>query len=534
LYILAALLLVSPLRADGPSPAERRLADFGLAPTAASLGEYLSALQPSPDREQNARALIERLGAESFAVREQATRELTRQTGIKPLLEEAIAGDDFEVRWRAKKILGQSDQQSRLVLGTVLAVIHERKLGGLVAPLLAIAPHCDDDSLRAQLRRALIASAGPPDVPSLHQNLESADSQNRALALIALAAVSADDASRAALGLLDDSSPQVQAAAARVLANRGRRECLPVLVKLLESPDKDVRVAAIRTLRPLIGEHFGYTAYDSAERRVAAVVKWQSWLADSRGTANLRFPLVDSPLELGRLLMCDHAQNLLVEYDISGKELWRTSVGVQPWACLGLPSGHRLVGSYQDRAVVEFDEAGKEVWRVDGLPGGPTSIDRLENGNTLMACTEGGQVVEVDPAKKTVWTATIDGRPVDARRLEDGNTLVALQHAQKVVEIDRTGKQVWELAGVGTAFSAQRLPTGNTLVCSLSQKTVREYDRSGKVVWEKGSFTNAYTAQRLAGGNTLVVDITGITEIDPQGTVVVRHALQNISRACRF
>jgi hypothetical protein len=532
---LALLALAcAPLSAADSSPSVERLAQYGLAPTTASLGAYLAELQPSPDRAQQARALIEQLGADSFAEREQAARELTRQVGIRPLLEEAIAADDFEIRWRAKKILDQSDEQGRLVLSTVLIVVHENKVGGLLEPLLAVASHCEGEAFIGLLRQAIASSVGPPDVPMLRENLHAADPERRALALSALDSASADEASRQALVLLADSSEVVQAAAARVLANHGRRECLPVLVKLLQSSDKSVRVQAIQTLRPLTGEHFGYTAYEPDDVRAAAVERWKSWLSASSATADLRIPLFGAPLELGRLLVCDHAQNLLLEFDSSGKELWRTSVGLQPWACLGLSNGHRLVGSYQDRAVVEYDEAGKEVWRVNGLPGGPTSIERLENGNTLMACTEGAQVVEVDPAKKTVWSASIDGRPVDARRLEDGNTLVALQHAQKVVEIDRAGKQVWELAGVGTAFSAQRLASGNTLVSSLSQKSVREYDRAGKVVWEKGSFTSPYTAQRLASGNTLVVDTTGITEIDPQGTVVARQALQNISRAWRY
>jgi hypothetical protein len=201
---------------------------------------------------------------------------------------------------------------------------------------------------------------------------------------------------------------------------------------------------------------------------------------------------------------------------------------------LGLPSGHRLVGSYGERSVVEFDDKGEEVWRVDGLPGGPTSIQRLDNGNTLIACTEGSQIVEIDPAKKTVWKATIDGRPVDARRLDDGRTLVTLQHAQKVVEIDESGKVGWEISGLGMAFSAERLENGNTLVCALGHNRIREYDRAGKIVWEKGAFANPYCAQRIAGGHTLVVDNTGLTEIDPLGNVVSRIQMQNVSRAWRY
>jgi len=251
-------------------------------------------------------------------------------------------------------------------------------------------------------------------------------------------------------------------------------------------------------------------------------------------TAPLAFPLKDVAITLGRLLVCDHTQNLLVEYDTAGKMVWEAKVGTQPWACQGLPNGHRLVGSYQEKSLVEFDARGQQIWTFTGLPGGPTSVQRLESGNTLVACTEGGLVVEIDPAKKIVWQVILEGRPVDARRLEDGSTLVTLQNAQKVVELDTLGKQTWEISGVGQAFSAERLENGNTLVCAIGHNKVREFDRAGRVVWERGAFVNPYSAQRLPSGNTLVVDTTGVIEIDQQGTVVSQLARASLSRAWRY
>jgi hypothetical protein len=320
-----------------------------------------------------------------------------------------------------------------------------------------------------------------------------------------------------------------------VLASHGRRDGLPALVKLLEAESTEIRGQAIQTLRAATGQHFGYTVYDAPDKRAGAVAKWNAWLAAEGATAALVLPLRETPLELGRLLVCDHQQNKLIEFDTDGKQVWEKTVGMQPWACLGLPNGHRLVGCYNDKSVVEYDAEGNEVWRVDGLPGGPTSIERLESGHTLIACTDGGQVVEIDRAKKTVWQTSLEGRPVDARRLPDGRTLVALQNANKIVEIDERGREVWQITGVGQPFSAQRLESGNTLVCALGQNAkVREYDRAGRVVWEQGSFNNPYSAQRLAGDSTLVVDLAGVHEIDHQGTVVTKLQRQNISRAWRY
>jgi hypothetical protein len=536
---LAAMLLCALAAPAGrgaePSPAVRRLAEYKLEPTTESLGRYLTSLHPTPEREHELRGLIAQLDDADFARRESAMRELTRQVdGLAPLLDEAIRGENPEIRWRAKVIRDQTDRESRSLLTAVLNVVYEQKVAGLAEPLIRVLPLCLDEPTRQLMRRALAASATPADAGFLRQQLAAASDQARIAALGALAAVLGQDADDGALPLLDDPSEEVQLAAARELANHGRREALPVLVRLLDSSATAIRTRAFQTLRALTGQHFNYTVYAPPEQRAAALAAWQAWLTKDGSAATLSIPLVDAPVLLGRLLVCDHAQGLLVEFDATGKTIWEKAVGPQPWACSALASGHRLVGLYQEKAIVEYSAAGEEVWRVDGLPGGPTSVHRLESGNTLAACTEGQIVVEIDPAKQIVWRASLEGRPVDARRLGDGHTLITLQNSQKVVEVDSAGKVVWEISGVGQAFSAERLENGNTLVSAIGHNKVREFDRAGRVVWERGAFANPYTAQRLASGNTLVVDTSGVTEIDPQGNTVHKLARANLSRAWKY
>jgi hypothetical protein len=538
---LTAALLARMTTADeaisaaAPRPHVQRLAEYGLEPTTSSLATYLHSLVPTPERRAELTALVAQLGDDSFAQREQAGVLLQRQLGgATEVLQAALIGDNHEIRWRARKLLDQTDRESRGLLGAVLTTIREDKLSGLCGPLLNALPLCKDESLRSALQRALAATATPADAPLLRQQLASADPHVRILAIATLGQVLGETADAEAQILLIDPSELVQTAAARSLASHGRREALPHLVRLLEADDSAARVLASRVLRAATGQQLGYTAYDAPVPRAAAVARWKQWLAEHGQTATLAVPLRDLQADLGRLLVCDHTQNLLMEFDTSGRKLWQQAVGQQPWACQGLPSGHRLVGNYSDRTIVEYDATGQEVWRFDALPGGPTSVERLDNGNTLVACTEGGAVLEVDPAKKVVWTAKLEGRPVDARRLDDGRTLVTLQHGQKVVELDGAGQSVWEIAGVGMAFSAQRLESGNTLVCAIGLPQVREFDRRGNVVWAQGKFVNPYGAQRLASGNTVVVDTTGVTEIDPAGAVVNRIEMPNLSRMSRY
>jgi hypothetical protein len=524
---------VSP--AGEPDIYTEQLAKYGIEPTAESIAAYLQSLTPSDAHQLALQKLIEQLGDDSYSRRETATRELVRQpTGLTDLLAAAISGEDAEIRWRAKLVADQTAKESQALLHAALSTIQRQKIAGLVKPLLSVAPHCAAEPLRTALRRAVIATLLPEDAGLLVAALQSPTADLRALAAAALPTASGESADQHLPALLKDDSPLVRLAAARALANRGKPESLPVLAELLAADDLPLRVDAIRTLKAATGHSLPFVVYDPPEKRFAQQAAWKTWVETEGRSATLKFPLRESTIELGRLLVCDQQQAQLIEYDAQGKEIWKKQTPPQPWGCQGLENGHRIVCSYTERVVVEYDESGNEVWRAGGLPGGPTSVQRIENGNTLLACTEGSEVVEIDRDGKITWRAKVEGRPVDARRLEDGRTLIALQNAQKVVEIDQTGKVVWELPGIGNAFSVQRLENGNTLVCAVGNSQVREFDRSGKAVWTEGKFQTPYTAQRLANGNTMVVDRIGVHEIDPAGKEVSLVATPRLSRAWKY
>jgi hypothetical protein len=214
-------------------------------------------------------------------------------------------------------------------------------------------------------------------------------------------------------------------------------------------------------------------------------------------------------------------------------------MGMQPWAVQGLPNGHRLVAYYGGRKIVEFGpekDASKPIWESEVLPGGPMGMHRLENGNTVVACTDGEVVVELDSQGKILKKWPLTGRPVDVERLENGNTLVTLQNGHKIVEVDGEGNEVWSTkVALQNPFSAQRLENGNTLVAVLSMQKVVEINRAGdREEWALDGLQNPYHAQRLTNGNTLVVETTGICEYDTHKKPVWKLAIPHVSRASRF
>jgi hypothetical protein len=85
----------------------------------------------------------------------------------------------------------------------------------------------------------------------------------------------------------------------------------------------------------------------------------------------------------------------------------------------------------------------------------PFTAIRLPDGNTLIGCTLGNLVIEVDPKGKIVWQVTNDdlpGRPINdacgVQRLPNGNTVITSHHAGpndvKLTEVTREKAIVWQ------------------------------------------------------------------------------------------
>ena len=82
-----------------------------------------------------------------------------------------------------------------------------------------------------------------------------------------------------------------------------------------------------------------------------------------------------------------------------------------------LDNGHFLVAHYGTECVKEYDANGKEVWNLK-VPGGPHSLTRLPNGNTLIAVADkdnNPRLIEVTKEGKTIWGISnedIPGKPL--------------------------------------------------------------------------------------------------------------------------
>lgn len=453
------------------------------------------------------------------------------------------AGQPVDFRMLSDDDSALNELQSRKaeVLYSALTVIRAKKTPGVIAPIVQLAPVMDQEYLLHAARKAVLASAVEFDGETLVAAVRSPLPQAVYVAADALARVQGEAAQSTLQELLAADNDRIRLSAASGMLNLGDKAALPVLVALLESRDARVATQASGLLRSVSGKTIAFSPTD-AELKQQGLAAWKTWLEKESADAKWDVPLTESQPLLGRTLICYYSQSKVEELDENNKVVWTAQIqGV--WSGQGLPNGHRLLALYAQRKIVELDSKGQEIWSIDNLPGSPFNVRRLENGNTLVACSDGQKVIEFKRDKSIAWEVNVTGRPMDAIKLENGNLLVALAQGNRVVEFSVSDrgetKEVWSADGLMGAMTVERLENGNTLVACMNGGAqgagmVVEIDSQKNHVWKMDGLRNPYDAQRLPNGNTLVTDQQRVQEVDANRKVIWQQQQTGSSSAHRF
>lgn len=151
------------------------------------------------------------------------------------------------------------------------------------------------------------------------------------------------------------------------------------------------------------------------------------------------------------------------------------------YACQRLLNGNTFIGECNSGLLLEIAPDGTILKKVsllpDGVDGGHAfmrNARRLDNGNYLVAHYGLDKVCEYDSSGKVLKTIPIVGGPHSVIRLPQGNTLIACSDHNgdpRVVEVDTAGKIVWqlsknELPGIELKFMTgmEYLPNGNLVL----------------------------------------------------------------------
>lgn len=250
----------------------------------------------------------------------------------------------------------------------------------------------------------------------------------------------------------------------------------------------------------------------------------------------------DTPAASGRrVLAADYSTHRIAIIGADGAVEWEHPIDSIHDLQL-LPSGNVLFQTTWTRIVEVDPSSGEVAWEYDSANKNGNrgkrvevhSFQRLSNGDTMIAESGPGRVIEVDSEGKIRRQIALkidhpdphrDTRLV--RKLNSGNYLVAHEGDGVVREYDGDGKVVWEYAvplfgkeprgGHGARawgnalFAAERLDNGNTLIATGNGHSVIEVTPQKEVVWhlkqdDVPGVTLAWvtTLQPLANGNLIV------------------------------
>ncbi len=486
----------------------------------------------TPQREEQVRATVRRLGDSSYFERERAADELVAVgTAALPELRQAVKSTDPEVARRAQACVQRLERGEANPLPTAAArLVALRRPEGAAEALLGYVPFAEGDSLSAEVITALAAVAvrdGKPD-PAVLAALDDKMPARRAAAAEALCRAASGVYAAAALKLLQDADATVRLRAASALAAARRRDAVPVLIDLLGAPPREQAAQAQEILAQLAGDKAPPAPAeetDAARRKYRAA--WAAWWKADGDKADLS-RLTSSQTLLGYtmiVLVDNNGLGRVVELGRDGKPRWEITGLLYPVDAYVLPGGGRvLVTEYNGRKVTERDLKGNVVWEKTNLPSQVVNAQRLANGNTFIACTN--RLVEVDRTGKEVWTYARPGNDIAAAvRAPNGQTTVLTNNT--CLRLDAAGKEVKSFAmNAGGSWTSRLdlLPRGHVLLALTATNKVGEFDADGKMVWSTDA-PQVTTATRLANGNTLVASHQGqrVYEINREGKTVWEH-----------
>jgi HEAT repeat protein len=167
------------------------------------------------------------------------------------------------------------------------------------------------------------------------------------------------------------------------------------------------------------------------ERDFKGAILWEKKLPNA--------PYSAQRLANGRTFIATQTQ--LLEVDRDGKELFALKVPSR--AAYKFPDG-RIALLGDDHFHRRYDAAGKEISsiRLDFNRGNSVGGALfLSNGHIIVDDSTG--IREYDATGKKVWEATVQ-QADGIQRLPNGNILVASMAEGRIVELDRAGKMVWE------------------------------------------------------------------------------------------
>lgn len=181
----------------------------------------------------------------------------------------------------------------------------------------------------------------------------------------------------------------------------------------------------------------------------------------------------------GNTLIASYSERRLIEVDRKGEEVWEfktPNLNARP-----MPNGNILVAGHSDQRIFELRRKDSEVvWEYDA---GENVLDAqwLKNDHILYAWEGGVREIKRNGDVVWQWLAPENGsKYYGVQRLANGNTLIADYGAGRVFELSFEKAIIWEYS-VSRPSDAFRLPNGNTLI--TTSRDHREITPVKETIW---------------------------------------------------
>lgn len=477
----------------------------------------------SPADRDVAVAKIEKLDDDDFDVRQKAIDDLAAMsTRVLPLLRDAAKGKNLERANRANECIARIVEEAKPLPAAAIRLLCLRKPEGTLQALLDYLPFAEDEALAEEVRVGLPSVGGlrrEPD-PILLRALDDKDQTRRLAAAEAVLQIAGDRMLPAVRRLLQDRDPVVRLRVALILGRARDKTAVPTLIEALAGEPSELQGQAMAFLERLAGDKAPETEpAEDAAGRLKVRDAWAAWWKTAEPTVEIGAP---SPL-LGLTLLVESPKQgnggRVQEVGPDGKQRWEINNLDGPMDAHVVGGNRVLIAEYGGNRVSERDFKNNVIWKRD--IDSPTNVQRLPNGNTFVAATDG--FYELDRTGKEVWSLKF--KDVDGGVKGPDNVITCLTRDNRVVRLGMNGQELKsarckrnddEVGGIDL------LPNGRVLVAQPSDNSVAEFDPQGNMTATFAVAGGVSSATGLPGGTVLVAghDAMRYAEVDRTGKVI--------------
>lgn len=189
--------------------------------------------------------------------------------------------------------------------------------------------------------------------------------------------------------------------------------------------------------------------------------------------------------------------------------------------------------------IIEVNPDGQVVWRSDHGYRFAHTARRLASGNTVIADTTNNRVLEVDPDDQIAWSSEdwenreLLSYPNNIHVLDDGQFMITNRNANEFIIVNQEGTVSFKSKGsIQHPHNCEPLADGTFIIADSDEDRVHIMNADGETLWEYAeNLAWPRDADLLPSGNILIADSKNsrLLEVTRDGETVWEHQLPHFA-----